>query len=98
MGVTESEKELAHAYAAVLIGEIKAEMGRRDVRGVRDLARRVGMSHETLRSRLNNSTAFTTEEIWRLCRVLTIEPWDLFHQAGVQFDKQQAAAAEEPGA
>lgn len=75
----------------VLAGEIEAEMVRQwGVLSKRGLARKVGMTHETLRSRLNRSTQFGSLEIFRISRLLGVGERVIIDRATAEFERRYA--------
>lgn len=87
--------EETDVYRDVLAAEIEAVMARRwGVQSKRELARKLGMNYETLRSRLDRRTSFTAEEIWSLCRRLGIDAHDLMEQVSLEYERRLAPASD----
>lgn len=71
-------------FAAALVDEIWAQMGREKVRSSRALARMIDMNHVSMNDKLGkNGTPITGGELFRICRALNIEPWEIVRRAGV---------------
>lgn len=75
------------AFADALVREIKAEMGRQEIGGVRALARMIGMNHGVLNDRLNRSpkthqrVAISMEDLARISAALGLRPLELVRRA-----------------
>jgi len=86
--MSEPAKDAARAFGDALVREIKAEMGRQEIGGVRALATKMGLrSHGALNDRLNKSSrtgqrvSIGAEDLWRIAVALGVEPVELIRRA-----------------
>lgn len=71
-------------FATALVEEIWAQMGREGVRSVRALAAKIDMNHVSLNDRLGKKrTPISTQELYRICSALHVQPWEIVRRAGV---------------
>lgn len=79
--------EYRAALTDALVGEIRAEMGRRGIRSIRELAERAGMTVTAMQDRLNKNartkrrTPISVPDLAAIGQALDVEPIILLRRA-----------------
>lgn len=93
--VNAPDPDAPRAFADALVSEIRAEMGRNGINSVRALAEMIGMNHVSLNDRLGpKRVPIGTAELYRICTVLKVEPWEVVRRAGAASAPRGSSATE----